>query len=238
MTVICTVCARGGSKGVPGKNHRPLAGKPLILWTIELALACRLFDRVVVSSDDPVILEIGRAAGVDLAVRRPDALATDEAGKLPAILHVATAAEQAFAERYDTVVDLDATSPLRRAEDVAGALALFEAQGVTNVITGALARRSPYFNLVERDPDGAVRLCKPPETDVSRRQDAAPCFDMNASIYVWRHAAFRADPRVFYPDTLLYEMPEERSLDIDSALDFRIVEMLMRDRLAEADTRP
>jgi N-acylneuraminate cytidylyltransferase/CMP-N,N'-diacetyllegionaminic acid synthase len=104
--------------------------------------------------------------------------------------------------------------------------------GARNVITGAPARRSPYFNLVEQRTDGSVGLSKPAEPPITRRQDAPRCFDMNASIYVWRVAPFLAQPAVFYPDTRLFEMPEERSIDIDSDLDFALVELLLRQRQA------
>ncbi|HQF31074.1 MAG TPA: acylneuraminate cytidylyltransferase family protein, partial [Hyphomicrobiales bacterium] len=227
MRRICTVCARGGSKGIPGKNRRPIAGKPLIAWTLEMAVGCGFFDRVVVSSDDEAILTIGRDYGADLVVRRPDDLATDTISKLPAIIHAVMAAESSFGEHYDVIVDTDATSPLRIADDIAGALALFDESGVTSVITGAPARRSPYFNLVEERSDGTVAPSKSAVPPIQRRQDAPRCFDMNASIYVWRREPFLSDPQVFYGDTILFEMPEERSIDIDTPLDFLFVEQLL-----------
>jgi len=108
--------------------------------------------------------------------------------------------------------------------------------GARNVITGAPARRSPYFNLVEARSDGTVGLSKVAEPPIVRRQDAPRCFDMNASIYAWRVAAFLENPSVFYQDTQLFEMPEERSVDIDSDLDFTLVELLLRKRLAFTET--
>lgn len=228
MKRLCTICARGGSKGVPGKNIRPLLGKPLIAWSVEQALASGLFEHVAVSSDDDAILNAAERAGAKLLIRRPDDLATDNAAKAPAILHALTTAEERLDYRFDVLVDLDATSPLRLVEDIAGAVSLLEKTGCTNVITGASARRSPYFNLVERASDGSVHLSKAGQ--VVRRQDAPAAFDMNASIYVWRRDAFAADPRVFYDDTKLFEMPDERSQDIDSELDFKIVELIMRER--------
>ncbi len=230
MRRLCTLCARGGSKGVPGKNLRPLAGKPLLVHSLEQAHASGLFAALAVSSDDREILAAAAAAGADHLVERPRSLATDEAGKLPAIRHCAAEVEAREGRRFEVLVDLDATSPLRLPEDIRGAVALLEERDVTSVITGAPARRSPYFNLVERDPAGFVRLVKTAEGPILRRQDAPPCFDMNASIYVWRRDAFLAAPAVFYPDTLLYEMPEERSVDIDSELDFALVELLWRRR--------
>jgi N-acylneuraminate cytidylyltransferase/CMP-N,N'-diacetyllegionaminic acid synthase len=234
MTRVATICARGGSKSVQNKNLRLLAGRPLIAWTVLQAKASAMFDKIVVSSDDRNILAAAVDAGADEAIERPAALATDTSAKIPAIHHALIEAERRYSIQFDVLVDLDATAPLRLARDITGAIALFEHSGATSVITGATAHRSPYFNLVERQADGAVRLSKPPVSAVVRRQDAPPCFDMNASIYVWRRDAFVIDPQVFYPDTRLYEMPPERSHDIDSELDFTIVEFLFM-RLGIAD---
>lgn len=231
MTMICTICARGGSKGVPGKNIRLLAGKPLIAWTVEQARAADLFDLVAVSSDSEAILDAALAAGADLAIRRPPEMASDTAGKVPAILHALLAAEAHLGRQARVSVDLDATSPLRDVDDIRGAVALQRATGASSVITGAPARRSPYFNLVERHPDGTVGLSKPPTSEVLRRQDAPPCFDMNGSVYVWDRDAFVAAPSVFYPDSRLFEMPEERSIDIDNHVDLALVELLMAEKL-------
>lgn len=227
MTRICTICARGGSKGVPGKNIRPVAGKPLIAWTVEQARASGVFDLIAVSSDSAEIRAAAMAAGAGLAVDRPAEMATDTAGKVPAIVHALLAAEAHLGRQADVLVDLDATSPLRDVADITGAVALLEGTGATNVITGCPARRSPYFNLVERRDDGTAGLSKPLPQAVLRRQDAPACFDMNASIYVWRRGAFVENPKVFYPDTRLFEMPEDRSVDIDSPLDLLIVEHLL-----------
>ncbi len=225
---ICTICARGGSKGVPNKNLRLLCGVPLIAHTIRHAQESRIFDAIAVSSDSPAILEQARVIGIRHLVQRPGALATDCAGKVEAIRHCVEVVEGAAGHRFETVVDLDVTSPLRTLDDVCDAVALLERTAVSSVITGAPARRSPYFNLVERDQEsGRVRPCKFDGRAILRRQDAPECFDMNASIYVWQRDALAAKAAVFYPDTLLYAMPPERSLDIDSELDFALVEFLM-----------
>jgi N-acylneuraminate cytidylyltransferase/CMP-N,N'-diacetyllegionaminic acid synthase len=229
MIRLCTICARGGSKGVVNKNIRPLLGKPLIAWSIAQAKASRLFKAVAVSSDSDEILEIAMDWGADLAIRRPDEMASDTAPKVPAIKHAAREAMHILELDADILVDLDATSPLRIPADIKGAVGLLEQSDCTSVITGAPARRSPYFNLVEERADGTVTLSKP-GLAVARRQDAPRCFDMNASIYVWSEPRFFSDPKVFYPDTRLYEMPETRSVDIDSELDFRLVELLMKEQ--------
>lgn len=223
---LCTICARGGSKGVKGKNLRPLDGKPLIAHSLEQARASGLFAAIAVSSDAPEILDVARAWGADLLIERPAELASDSAAKVPAIRHALLAAEAQLEQEAAVLVDLDATAPLRLPDDIVGAVALLEASGCRSVITGAPARRSPYFNLVERRADGSVALSKSADPPVVRRQDAPPAFDMNASIYVWRRDALVDDPRVFYPDTRLYEMPEERSIDLDSELDFAFIEFL------------
>ncbi len=226
MKRLCTICARGGSKGVPGKNIRLLAGRPLIAWSVLQARASGLFERICVSSDSAAIREAALAAGATQAIDRPADMAADQSAKVPAIRHAALEAEKSAGHSFDIVVDLDATAPLRLPEDITGAVRLLEKGSATNVITGSPAHRSPYFNLVERSSTGAVALSKPLPAAIVRRQDAPACFDMNASIYVWRRDPFIADPRVFYADTLLYEMPSERSHDIDHEFDFLIVEML------------
>lgn len=230
MKRLCTICARGGSKGVEGKNLRILQGKPLIAHSILQALETKLFDAVAVSSDSEEILRTAQQFGAHVLVRRPDEMATDTAPKVPAIYHCMTEAERVLGTTFDVLVDLDATSPLRLAKDIVGAVSLLENTGVSNVITGSPARRSPYFNLVELNQQGFIQLSKSLPVAITRRQDSPRCFDMNASIYVWRRAAFVAEPKIFYADTRLFEMPEERSHDIDSELDFEIVRMLMEQR--------
>lgn len=230
MKRLCTICARGGSKGVNKKNIRPLMGKPLIAYSLEQARASGLFDLIAVSSDAQEILDAARNHGADLLIERPAELASDTAAKLPAIRHAVLAAEERTGQRFEVLVDLDATSPLRTPEDIRSAVALLEDSRCSSVITGTPSHRSPYFNLVERRPDGSVALSKVSDPPIVRRQDAPACFDMNASIYVWWRDGFVADAKVFYADTRLYEMPPERSVDIDSELDFAIVEFLMQRR--------
>jgi CMP-N,N'-diacetyllegionaminic acid synthase len=224
MRRICTVLARAGSVGVRGKNTRLLSGVPLVAHSIRHARATGLFEAVVVSTDDPEVRRIAEDEQVDLVVARPSELATASAGKIPAIVHAVEAAEAELECDFDVVVDLDVTSPLRTPEDILAAVALLEADpAAANVITAAPARRSPYFNLVERAPDGSVHLVRPSDPPLVRRQDAPECFDMNASIYVWWRATLSAELPVVNPGTRLHVMPEERSHDVDSELDWSIV---------------
>lgn len=230
MKNLCTICARGGSKGVKGKNVRPLHGKPLIAYSIEQARSSGLFDLLAVSSDSDEILEVARKWGVDQLIKRPEELATDQAPKLPVIRHCVAEVERRVGATFDILVDLDATSPLRKPEDIVNAVALLQEAQACNVITAMPARRSPYFNLVEVDNQGAVNLSKPGFRSVARRQDSPKCYDMNASIYVWRRSALFDNDTLFNPGTRLYVMPEERSIDIDSELDFKFVEFMLSEQ--------
>ncbi|MFD0673673.1 cytidylyltransferase domain-containing protein [Cohnella sp. GCM10027633] len=227
---LCTICARGGSKGVKNKNIRLLAGKPLIGYSIEQAKKSGLFKYIAVSSDSKDILKIAAEFGADFCIHRPDELASDTAAKLPAIRHCVSSTEELTGETFEIIVDLDATSPLRIPDEIVGAVRLLESKNCGNVITGITSRRSPYFNLVELNESGAVQLSKKLEKPVVRRQDSPKTFDMNASIYVWRRDVLMETEGLFQLDTSLYEMPEEHSWDIDSELDFEFVELLMKKR--------
>ncbi len=229
---LCTICARGGSKGLPRKNIRKLLGTPLIAYSINQAKESGIFDYISVSSDSDEILSVAREYGVDFAIKRPDELASDISGKLPAITHAITETEKISGEQFDILVDLDATSPLRIVDDIRSCVKFFEEnkESTTNIITGMQAHRSPYFNLVEIQKNGNVSLSKSLAENILRRQDSPKCYDMNASIYVWGRD-FLDNPAVFYDNTRLFVMPDYRSQDIDSELDFRIVEMILKDKL-------
>ncbi|WP_417841681.1 cytidylyltransferase domain-containing protein [Terasakiella sp.] len=229
---ICSVCIRGGSQGVPGKNSTFIAGKPLFAHSIDQAKKSGLFEVIAVSSDDPELLSLAREWGADLVIKRPDELATNTSGKLTAIQHCVQAVEKELNCQFKTCVDLDATSPLRLPKDIIGAVWFHENLAShndnVNVITGCPARRSPYFNQVELLPNSKVKLSKPPKKNVLRRQDAPKVFDMNASIYVWtRKSLLNAQGGVLNDQTYIYEMPEERSIDIDTPFDLKIVQHLL-----------
>jgi CMP-N,N'-diacetyllegionaminic acid synthase len=230
MKRLCTICARGGSKGLPGKNIRPIGGKPLIAHTLLQAQSSGLFEAVAVSSDSKEILSISEEFGADYCIFRPQELASDQAPKLPAIQHCVNEVETMSGNNFDVIVDLDVTSPLRLTKDIEGAVRLLEDENVSNVITGCPARRSPYFNLVERNVKGYVHLSKTPEQNIVRRQDSPECFDMNASVYVWKREVLIDSESIFNADTLIFVMPEERSIDIDHEWEFEYVEFLFNKR--------
>ncbi|MGV0999602.1 MAG: acylneuraminate cytidylyltransferase family protein [Fluviibacter sp.] len=214
---IATVCARGGSKGLPGKNVLDFTGQPLIVRTVTQALACPGIDAVYVSTDDEAIAEAARQAGAQVPYRRPAALATDEAGKLPVIEHLVGHLEGQGLS-IATVVDLQPTSPLRDAQDIAAALALRTQAPL--VVSVSEARDNPYFNLVERQPDGHVTLSKGGGS--ARRQDTPAVYALNGAIYVWARAALAqaAVHGLWSVPIVPYLMPRWKSVDIDDREDF------------------
>lgn len=229
MNILCTICARGNSTGVPGKNIREIDGKPLINHTIEMALEIQRFTNVIVSTDSPEIAEIAKNAGVDVPFMRPQEMATAKVSKFPALRHALKESEEYFQKEYEYIVDLDPTSPLRCIDDINKCIDLVEKEEVSNVITATRSRKSPYFNVIERSSSGRIKLSKEVSPQPTCRQDAPECFDMNASIYAWKKSSLLDhDVPIFLESTALYEMPEERSIDIDSELDFKFVEYLMR----------
>jgi CMP-N,N'-diacetyllegionaminic acid synthase len=231
MKRICSICARGGSKGVRNKNLRIIAGKPLIAHSIEQARLSGAFEVIAVSSDSPAILDAGKAWGADMLVDRPQEMATDSAAKLPAIRHCVGTAETQCGIEFDIVVDLDATAPLRSIGDITGAIQLLEEGDAENVVSCTPSRRSPYFNMVEVNANGRVELAKTLDRPIIRRQDAPPCFDLNGSVYVWRRdVLMTGDDSVIHERTRLFVMPEERAIDIDAEFDFKFVQFLMTQR--------
>lgn len=223
MSTIATICARGNSRGVPRKNIRLLAGKPLIVHTIEHALACSEINEIFVSTDSAEIAEIALAAGAQVPFLRPAHLATNYAPKLPVIEHL-VAELQRGGKQVSRIVDLDPTSPLREVSDIRACLALLD-DDTDVVITGFEAEKNPYFNMVEVKRDGNVRRVKEPEADPFGRQAAPKVYSMNASIYVWH--ANTLSKGLWGGRVRLHVMPRDRSIDIDSELDFFIVEQLI-----------
>lgn len=238
MNAICVICARGGSKALIDKNIRALLGKPLLAWTVEQAKASQAFELVAVSSDSKAILEIARSAGADVLVDRPAELASDDAPVLPAILHCLRAAETHAGHAFDTLVLLQATSPTRTVDDIKDALALFRETQADAVLGAQQAKASPYFNLVEMAAGGTVQLSKACDRPIVRRQDAPACFQINGSIYIWRRDCFCAAPAVLYPNTRLFVMPAERSIDIDTEFDFTLAELVLSRRDGSTLHRP
>ena len=229
MRRIYTSLARACSGGLPCKNARDFAGIPLVAHSIRQARNSGLFSAVVVSTDDPQVIEIAHDERVDHVVHRPKELASDTSPKLPALQHAVEHAESTLGERFAVVVDLQPTSPLRVPEDIHRVVEMLESGPRShNVVTGCRSHKSPYFDVVQSDGGEFVQLVAPPGTDgpVVRRQDSPITYDLNGSIYGWWRDVLMSTGEVIGPRTRLCEMPAERSVDIDSELDFRVAEFL------------
>lgn len=228
--ILCTICARGGSKGVKNKNIKLLNNKPLIAYTIEQAKESGLFEHIVISTDSDDIARIAQEYGAETFFKRDSKMASDNAGKLEVIKDAFVKSEEYYGTKFEYLIDLDATAPLREVEDILNSFKQFKEQNNDNLITAMSSRRSPYFNLVEVDSKGKVYLSKTLDKSIVRRQDTPKSYDMNASIYIWKRDTILNENNIFLEQTGLYVMPEERSIDIDSELDFKFVEFLMREK--------
>lgn len=224
---ICIICARGGSKGLPGKNIRPLAGKPLIAYSIEHAQKSELFEEIVVSSDDSAILSVSAEYGA-YNIIRPAELATDEAGVIPAIIHALRTFEENESKIFDTIVLLQATSPIREIDDIKRAVKLLEENSTPSVVSVTNTKHSPYYNLLEEDIAGNISLSKSLPESIVRRQDSPTCYAINGSIYVWKRNALLQEQKTLFPNTKMYLMPEIRSIDIDTIWDFKFAELIVK----------
>lgn len=224
-TVLAVITARGGSKGVPDKNIRQVDGRPLIAWSVEQAKASRLLDRVILSSDSPKIIAAARNAGCDVPFTRPAELATDEVGTIDVLRHA-----MAQVPRHDYLVLLQPTSPLRQAADIDAAIRLCHEGGVSTCVSVCEAGKSPYW-MFTLEAGGRMKRILPKPAG-SRRQDLPVFHVLNGAVYVarWEHLAGGGD--FVTEDTVGYEMPAARSIDIDTELDFRILELLISDRKA------
>jgi len=226
MKVLCTICARKGSKGVANKNVKEILGKPLIAFSIQQALESCLFDKIVVSTDSAEIREIAKRYGAESWFSRPAELSRDDSPKIPVIQHALEESEKKFSCKFDHIIDLDATSPLRNVEDIRKAYKVFLKDSFDNLISGTRSRKNPYFNMIEIN-NGEVELSKKLKNTPVNRQQSPQVYDMNASIYVWSRDFLLKENSLFSGKLGFYEMPEDRSIDIDSPLDWEIVKMIM-----------
>jgi len=220
--VMAVIPARGGSKGLPGKNIRAVGGRPMIAWSMVAARGSRHIDRLVLSSEDEKIIAMARDLGCEAPFIRPAELATDEAAIEDALIH----ALGEVAEDYDYMVLLQPTSPLRRAEDIDGAIEACHASGAPACISVCEAAKSPYW-MFRLDDDRRMRRLLEWDGPRHRRQNLPPVVAPNGAVYVARVPWLTEHRSFIGPDTRAYTMPPERSLDIDTELDLLMVEALL-----------
>lgn len=232
MSIVGFIFARGGSKGIPFKNICPLMGKPLIGWSIEQALKVNRIERLIVSTDSNEIAEIARSFGAEVPFIRPSHLAEDNSPEWLAWRHAIEYLRDQEGYLPKTMISIPTTAPLRLPVDIENCLDEY-ARGLADVvITITDARRSPYFNMVTLQDDGNAKIVIPAEASYSRRQDVPVVYDITTVAYVIDTQFVLRCHSLFDGRVRAVHIPIERSLDIDTALDFRIAEALIADRMA------
>jgi N-acylneuraminate cytidylyltransferase len=230
MSIVGFIFARGGSKGLPGKNIRPLMGKPLINWSIEHALSISRIERLIVSTDSTEIAAVAVAAGAEVPFIRPTELAQDSSREWLAWRHALNYVYETSGSLPETMVSIPATAPLRFSSDIERCIDLYQDGGVDIVVTVTDSHRSPYFNMIEIQEDGLARLVIPPKAIISGRQGAPEVFDMTTVAYVARSEFVLRCEGVFDGRVGTVHVPPERAIDIDTLLDFQIAECLLIQR--------
>ncbi len=228
MRVLGIVTARGGSKGIPHKNIVPIAGRPLLAYTAQAALASRALTRTVLSTDDEAIAEAGRACGLDVPFMRPPELARDDTPTIPVLQDVVRSLE-AQGERYDAILTLQPTNPLRLPSDIDGAAGLLERTGADSVISFVDTGERHPARMKFIDPDG--RVIDPPFAEAfegQRRQDLPKLFLRDGSIYLTRRDVLMERGSLKGDDCRAWLMPEDRSCNVDTPFDLFLVEQLLR----------
>jgi CMP-N-acetylneuraminic acid synthetase len=230
MTTVAFIFARGGSKGLPGKNIRPLGGKPLIAWSIERALEVDRIDRVLVSTDSPEIAAISRQYGAEVPFMRAADLAMDESPEWLAWRHGLEYLKEDMGSMPEIMVSVPATAPLRLAIDINSCIDEYEKGSTDVVITVTDAHRNPYFNMVSESPDGTYGLVNATPLTIERRQDAPIVYDMATVCYVVNSEFVMSHDSIFEGRVGAVQVPIERAIDIDTLLDFQIAEVLLSNR--------
>lgn len=240
MKNLITICARGGSKGIPGKNIKNLNAKPLIYYTVRVAEAFLKRNpgtQIFLSTDSPDIKDhVGAISSeVNITYTRSQKLATDDSGKMEVIKDILAFAENVNGEQFDYVIDLDVTSPLRTVDDLEKSLATLKYDpNAYNIFSVNPANRNPYFNMVEEKKESHyVNLVK--KGNFLTRQSAPKVYDMNASFYIYRRNFFTQDFVSAITDrSLIYKTPHI-CFDLDHPIDFKFMEYLIEENLLDFD---
>ena len=224
MKPLFVIPARGGSKGIPGKNIKPLGGKPLIAYSVEVARQLAPDCDICVSTDDQAIANVVRQMGLEVPFMRPDYLATDHCGTYEVLLHAVQFYEN-LGRDYDTLVLLQPTSPLRTALDVRRCLEAYSPD-IDMVVTVVEAASNPYYNCYETDAEGFLHISKGDGSYV-RRQDAPKAWEYNGAVYVINIDRLKQMPLSRFPRRRMVEMERSRSIDLDTPLDWLVAEAVV-----------
>lgn len=236
LPLTAFIFARGGSKGVPGKNIRQLAEKPLIVYAIETALKSQYIQRVIVSTDDEAIAAVARNAGADVPFMRPKELAGDSSAEWLSWQHAIEKTRALYGQDACQIfVSTPATCPFRSVADIDRCIERL--RGVPDadvVITTAAAHSNPYFTMITRDEEGYARLAASPPAPISRRQDAPKVWDIVGVVYAAKADFVMGAKGIWDGRVQTLEVPQERALDIDTEYDFLLAELLMRHKQGKA----
>lgn len=228
--ILVTICARGGSKGIPGKNIKPVNGKPLMAYTIDIArqFAEKYGADIVLSTDSDEILKVGREYGLKSDYVRPDYLANDTCAKPEAIKDALQWAEREWGKKYDFVVDLDVTSPIRTLEDIEECVKrIKENKDALTIFSVNPCARNPYFNMVEEKGDGFCKVVVGFGGKYTTRQSAPKVYDINGSIYVYRPESLdELHPKAVTDRSLVYVM-DHLCFDLDEPRDYEYLSYLL-----------
>jgi len=231
MTSYAFIFARGGSKGIPGKNIKPLLGKPLIQYSIEVALQASGINKVFVSTDDADIAKISRSNGA-IVIDRPIELAQDDSSEWQAWKHAISWVREQYGD-FEEFISLPATSPLRSVKDVESAALRRSNIGADICIAITPASRSPYFNMVKKLNNSLIELVNKPTNLISRRQDAPEVFDITTVVYVADVEFIMNNDNIFDGIVTSIEVPRHRAVDIDDMHDFNFAESILNNTFGE-----
>lgn len=228
MKAVCIIPARGGSKGVPKKNIKKIDGKPLLGYVIETTKKSKIFEHVVVSTEDDEIARIAKKYGAEVPFKRPKSLASDYAPMDKVLLHaVRTLYELNY--DFDVFVWRDATTPFIKSEDIKKSIKLLQTKKAA-IVTGVYRQHlNPYFNIVEKKPNGFLKLCKPLKIKARSRQEAPAVFQLNG-LYAYDAKKFLKIKKTDLSKTLPYEIPVETGLMIDTEFEFDIAKLLIEQK--------
>ena len=226
-SILCTICMRSGSRGVKNKNMKLINGKPLMYYTIKQAVKSKIFDHIVVSTNSRKILKCAKSYGANGWFLRPKKLSSDSSSKVAVVKHALLESEKHYNKKFNFIVDLDVTSPLRSITDIIKAFKFFIRKKSDILITGSRSKKNPYHNIVEIVNKKLKKVGRS-KRNIFRRQDPPKTYDLNASIYIWKRKSLINQKPSPSSKTVFYEMPECRSIDIDSELDFKLVEFLLK----------
>lgn len=233
MISYAFIFARGGSKGLPSKNIKPLLGKPLIQYSIEVAMQTSGIDKVFVSTEDDDIAKVSKSIGA-IIIDRPVELAKDDSPEWQSWKHAIRWVNERYGE-FDEFISLPATSPLRSVKDVESAMLRKSKIGADICLAIAPTSRSPYFNMVKKSSDNLIELVNKPDNLISRRQDAPEVFDITTVVYVANVEFIMKNNNLFDGTITSIEVPKHRAVDIDDMYDFNFAESILKDTLVEDD---